>query len=165
MPSYDECKKAMIKAGCKITVQDINKDPEFFKKCTHYSPYMRKRLTLLRLRGMIKNSYVRLLDVDQNEREICRYNLTDNYAGMTAMIFGEVYRHDGEWKFNAMGQGTGDANLDGVTDLTDLTELSLYLLGDKSFDEYEIMQVDVNNDGKVNIADLPTLKMMITKGI
>lgn len=61
--------------------------------------------------------------------------------------------------------GTGDANLDGVTDLTDLTELSLYLLGDKSFDEYEIMQVDVNNDGKVNIADLPTLKMMITKGI
>ena len=53
MPSYDECKKAMIKAGCKITVQDINKDPEFFKKCTHYSPYMRKRLTLLRLKDMI----------------------------------------------------------------------------------------------------------------
>ena len=58
-----------------------------------------------------------------------------------------------------------DYNGDNVTDLTDLTELSLYLLGDKSFDEYEIMQVDVNNDGKVNIADLPTLKMMITKGI
>ncbi len=60
--------------------------------------------------------------------------------------------------------GNGDANLDGVTDLTDLTELSLFLLGDKEFSEYELYAVDVNQDGKVDIADLPTLKMMITKG-
>ena len=30
---------------------------------------------------------------------------------MTAMIFGEVYRHNGEWKFNAIGQGTNDPGL------------------------------------------------------
>lgn len=30
---------------------------------------------------------------------------------MTAMIFGEVYRHDGEWKFNAIGQGTKDPGI------------------------------------------------------
>ena len=30
---------------------------------------------------------------------------------MTAMIFGEIYRHNGEWKFNAMGQGTTDPGL------------------------------------------------------
>ena len=53
MPSYEECKLAMEKAGCKITVDDIKKDRAFFDKCVKYSPYMRKRLTLLRLKDMI----------------------------------------------------------------------------------------------------------------
>ncbi len=52
-PSYEECKRAMIKAGCKITVSDIGKSPELFYSCMKYSPYMRKRLTLLRLNNMI----------------------------------------------------------------------------------------------------------------
>lgn len=54
VPSYEECKAAMIKAGCKITVEDIEKEQVFFDLCVKYSPYMRKRLTLLRLRDMIK---------------------------------------------------------------------------------------------------------------
>ncbi len=54
VPSYDECKSAMIKAGCKINVNDIEKDQEYFDLCVKYSPYMRKRLTLLRLKDMIK---------------------------------------------------------------------------------------------------------------
>ncbi len=54
VPSYDECKSAMMKAGCKITVSDIEKEQEYFDLCVKYSPYMRKRLTLLRLRDMIK---------------------------------------------------------------------------------------------------------------
>lgn len=53
MPSYEECKAAMEKAGCKITVDDIGKDRSFFNDCIKYSPYMRKRLTLLRLKDMI----------------------------------------------------------------------------------------------------------------
>lgn len=53
MPSYEECKLAMEKAGCKITVDDIKKDRAFFDRCVKYSPYMRKRLTLLRLKDMI----------------------------------------------------------------------------------------------------------------
>lgn len=60
--------------------------------------------------GMIQNAFIRLIDAAANV-EICRYNLTDNYSGMTAMIFGEVYRHGDEWKFNAIGQGTNDAGL------------------------------------------------------
>ncbi len=60
--------------------------------------------------GMIENAFIRLVDA-RNNSEICRYNLTDNYSGMTAMIFGEVYRHNGEWKFNAVGQGTQDRNI------------------------------------------------------
>ena len=34
-----------------------------------------------------------------------------DYSGMTAMIFGEIYRHNGEWKFNAIGQGTKDTSI------------------------------------------------------
>ena len=60
--------------------------------------------------GMIQNAFIRLVDA-RNNVEMCRYNLTDNYSGMTAMIFGEVYRHNGEWKFNAIGQGTNDPGL------------------------------------------------------
>ena len=59
---------------------------------------------------MIQNCFIRIVDARGN-KEICRYNLSDNYDGMTAMIFGEVYRHNGEWKFNAIGQGTADGNL------------------------------------------------------
>ena len=45
--------------------------------------------------GLIQNAFIRLVD-GRNNTEMCRYNLTDDYSGMTAMIFGEVYRHNGE---------------------------------------------------------------------
>lgn len=60
--------------------------------------------------GMIQNAFIRLVD-ERNSSEMCRYNLSEDYSGMTAMIFGEVYRHNGEWKFNAIGQGTTDPGL------------------------------------------------------
>lgn len=60
--------------------------------------------------GMIQNAYIRLVN-EQNGQEICKYNLSDDYVDMTSLIMGELYRHNGEWKFNAMGQGTTDAGL------------------------------------------------------
>ncbi len=60
--------------------------------------------------GMIRNAFIRLVDGKTN-REMCRYNLTEDYSGMTAMIFGEIYRYNGEWKFSAVGQGTTDSSL------------------------------------------------------
>lgn len=60
--------------------------------------------------GLIQNAFIRLVDA-RNNNEMCRYNLTEDYSGMTAMIFGEVYRHNGEWKFSAIGQGTTDPGL------------------------------------------------------
>lgn len=60
--------------------------------------------------GMIKNAFIRIVDA-RNNTELCKYNLSDDYSNMTAMIFGEIYRHNGEWKFNAMGQGTTDPGL------------------------------------------------------
>ena len=60
--------------------------------------------------GLIQNAFIRLVDA-RNSNEMCKYNLTENYSGMTAMIFGEVYRYNGEWKFSAIGQGTNDPGL------------------------------------------------------
>ena len=60
--------------------------------------------------GMIANAFIRICD-ERTGEEFCRYNLSESYAGMTAMIFGEIYRYNGEWKFNAIGQGTKDTGL------------------------------------------------------
>ena len=60
--------------------------------------------------GMIKNAFIRLVD-DRNNNELCIYNLTENYSGQTAMLFGEVYRYNGEWKLSAIGQGTADGSI------------------------------------------------------
>ena len=60
--------------------------------------------------GMIKNAFIRIVDSDTN-REFCRYNLSENYDNMTALICGEIYRYKGEWKFNAIGQATQDDGL------------------------------------------------------
>lgn len=60
--------------------------------------------------GMISNAFIRIVNAQSGE-ELCRYNLSENYEGMLAMIFGEVYRHNGEWKFTALGQATKDSGL------------------------------------------------------
>lgn len=60
--------------------------------------------------GMIKNAFIRIVDA-RNNTELCKFNLSESYDGMTAMVFGEVYRHNGEWKFNAIGNGTQDVQL------------------------------------------------------
>ena len=60
--------------------------------------------------GLVQNAFIRLVD-DASGKEICKYNLSENYAGKTAMVFAEVYKKDGEWKFNAIGQGTNDTSI------------------------------------------------------
>lgn len=60
--------------------------------------------------GMIKSAYIRVLNPSNNQ-ELIRFNLTDNYKGMTALIVGEIYRNNGEWKFNAIGEGAHAAHI------------------------------------------------------
>ena len=57
----------------------------------------------------------------------------------------------------------GDVNLSKIVDVTDLTVLSLYMLGDAKLESKALVQADVNADGKVDIADLATLKQYIMK--
>lgn len=59
--------------------------------------------------GMIQNAFIRICD--ENNQELCKYNLSENYDNMTAMVFGELYRYKGAWKFSAIGQPTKDNDI------------------------------------------------------
>ena len=54
--------------------------------------------------GMVSRAYVRCVDAITNA-EVARYDLSEDASVEAAMVFGEIYRHNGEWKFKALGQG------------------------------------------------------------
>ncbi len=54
--------------------------------------------------GQVSNAYIRLVNAADNT-EIARYDLSEDASVETAMLFGEVYRHNADWKFKAVGQG------------------------------------------------------------
>ena len=54
--------------------------------------------------GQVGNAYIRLVNAETNA-EVARYDLVEDASTETAMIFGELYRHSGEWRFTAVGQG------------------------------------------------------------
>lgn len=54
--------------------------------------------------GQVSNAFIRVID-QNNGSEVARYDLSEDASTVTAMIFGELYRHNGEWKFKAVGQG------------------------------------------------------------
>jgi tellurium resistance protein TerD len=54
--------------------------------------------------GQVSDSFMRIVNLD-SDAEIARFDLTEDYSTETAMIFGEIYRHNEEWKFKAVGQG------------------------------------------------------------
>lgn len=54
--------------------------------------------------GQITNAFIRIVNQD-TQVELVRFDLAEDYSTETAMVFGEVYRHNGEWKFRAVGQG------------------------------------------------------------
>ncbi|MBT2209516.1 MULTISPECIES: TerD family protein [Actinomadura] len=54
--------------------------------------------------GQVRNAFIRIVNrADGNE--LARFDLTEDASTETAMVFGELYRHSGEWKFRAVGQG------------------------------------------------------------
>lgn len=54
--------------------------------------------------GMVSNAYIRVVDAATNT-ELVRFNLGEDYSIETALVVGEIYRNNGEWKFNAVGAG------------------------------------------------------------
>jgi tellurium resistance protein TerD len=54
--------------------------------------------------GQVGGAFIRIVN-DETGKEIARYDLTEDASTETAMLFGELYRNSGEWKFRAVGQG------------------------------------------------------------
>ncbi len=54
--------------------------------------------------GQVNNAFIRVVN-GADQREIARFDLSEDASTETAMVFGEVYRHQSEWKFRAVGQG------------------------------------------------------------
>ena len=54
--------------------------------------------------GQVSNSFIRIVDM-ATDTELIRYDLGEDFSIETAVVVGELYRHNGEWKFNAIGSG------------------------------------------------------------
>lgn len=54
--------------------------------------------------GQVSNSFIRMVD-ETTGTELIRYDLGEDFSIETAVVVGELYRHNGEWKFNAIGSG------------------------------------------------------------
>ncbi|MDE5792696.1 MAG: TerD family protein [Oscillospiraceae bacterium] len=54
--------------------------------------------------GQVSNAYIHVLD-ETNGKELVRFDLGEDFSVETAVVVGELYRHNGEWKFNAIGSG------------------------------------------------------------
>ena len=61
--------------------------------------------------GMVENAYLRLVD-ETNGKEVVRFNLGEDFSVETAIVVGEVYRYNNDWKFNAVGRGFSGGLID-----------------------------------------------------
>jgi tellurium resistance protein TerD len=82
---------------------DLSKVPENIEKIaftvTIYDADVRRQNF-----GMVNNSYIRVVDMSSNE-ELIHFDLGEDFSIETAIVVGELYRYNGEWKFNAIGSG------------------------------------------------------------
>lgn len=63
--------------------------------------------------GLIQNAFIRVVNQADNQ-ELIKFNLSADYAGKTALLVGDIYRHNDEWKFQAIGEGTNDISISEV---------------------------------------------------
>lgn len=82
---------------------DLSKVPDNVTKIaftvTIYEPEQRKQNF-----GQVNNAFIRIYN-EENGEEMLRYDLGEDFSIETAAVFGELYKSDSEWKFNAIGSG------------------------------------------------------------
>lgn len=84
----------------KVAIKDV---PEHIQKVTftvtiHDAEARRQNF------GMVSNAFIRIVNEETSE-ELIRYDLGEDFSIETAIVVGELYRHNGEWKFSAVGSG------------------------------------------------------------
>jgi tellurium resistance protein TerD len=97
----------------EVIIVDLSKIPDTISKLVFvvniYDCQARKQDF-----SKIENAFVRMVNIADN-KELARFNLSgQDYQGMTGMVLAEVYRHNGEWKMAAIGNGT---NVNGIGEL------------------------------------------------
>lgn len=82
---------------------ELSKVPENLTKIaftvTIYEPEQRRQNF-----GQVNNAFIRIYNEETGE-ELLRYDLGEDFSIETAVVFGELYKNNGEWKFNAIGSG------------------------------------------------------------
>ena len=82
---------------------DLSKVPANIERiaftCTIYDAENRRQNF-----GQVSNAFIRIVD-QATGTELIRYDLAEDFSIETAIVVGELYRHSGEWKFNAIGSG------------------------------------------------------------
>lgn len=109
---------AIMHQGDNLTGEGDGDDEQIIVDLPRIPPYVDKLVFVVNIYeaskrgqhfGMIRNAFIRLVDMDHNT-EICRFNLSENYNNMQGLVVGEIYRRNGEWKFNAIGQPMANAS-------------------------------------------------------
>jgi stress response protein SCP2 len=109
---------AIVHQGDNLTGEGEGDDEEIFVDLRALPPQVDKIVFVINIYdanvknqhfGMIQNAFIRLVD-RKNGKEFCRYDLSENYDGMTGLVIGEIYRYQGEWKFNAIGRSVKEAS-------------------------------------------------------
>ena len=85
-----------VKLDLSLVPQNVNKIA--FTVTIHEAQERRQNF------GQVNNSYVRVVNADTNQ-ELLKYELGEDFSIETAVVVCEIYRHNGEWKFNALGSG------------------------------------------------------------
>ncbi len=108
--------------GDNLTGEGEGDDEEIFVELPNVPPHHQRLLFVVNIYdcrsrnqdfGLIHNAFIRVVDNVSN-RELARYNLSEDYAGKTTLTVGEVYRQDQDWKFVAIGEGTTDTSIEDV---------------------------------------------------
>ena len=82
---------------------DLTRVPEQITESPLPSRFMRRK-SAVRNFGQINNAFIRIYD-ETNGQELLRYDLGEDFSIETAAVFGELYKNNGEWKFNAIRPG------------------------------------------------------------
>ncbi|HDF3005441.1 TPA: TerD family protein [Clostridioides difficile] len=108
--------KAIIHTGDNLTGKgegddeqinvDLSKIPQNIAKIS-FSVTINEAITRRQNFGQVENSYIRIYNEETNE-ELIKYELGEDFSIETAIVVAELYRHNGEWKFNALGSGFED---------------------------------------------------------